>query len=101
MIGFMRGISKKENRMFTHMIHIKNGKHSARNVDYELLIYQVEETGEYRIYIAKNGMGVGDIYTASDEVVKDAKHVHGEDIVEQLINIAKSDIDRNEFNQEV
>ena len=85
--------------MFTHMIHVQNEKYSAHGNEYELIVYQVEETGEYRIYIAKNDMGVGDIFTASDEVVNDAKQVQGINIVEELIKVAKDDIDRNEFNQ--
>ncbi len=83
--------------MFTHMILIKKISHKARNTDYELLVYQIEETGEYRIYVAKGGFGVGDIFTASQEVVRDAKHTAGIDIVEGLISTAIDDISRNEF----
>ena len=83
--------------MFTHMVAVKNLIHKARNTDYEILVYQVEETGEYRIYVAKGGFGVGDIFTASQEVVNDAKNTAGIDIVEGLIASAKDDIDRNEF----
>jgi ubiquinone/menaquinone biosynthesis C-methylase UbiE len=83
--------------MFTHMVPVKKLSHKARNTDYELLVYQVEETGEYRIYVAKGGFGVGDIFTASQEVVRDAKSTTGIDIVESLISTAIDDINRNEF----
>jgi len=33
--------------MFAHMIPIKNERHLARGTDYELLVYQVQESGEY------------------------------------------------------
>jgi hypothetical protein len=79
------------------MIPVKKLSHQARNTDYELLVYQVEETGEYRIYVAKGGFGIGDIFTASQEVVQDAKSISGIDIVESLISTAIDDINRNEF----
>lgn len=84
--------------MFTHMVPVKKLSHSARNTDYELLVYQVEETGEYRIYVAKGGFGVGDFFTASQEVVRDAKSTARIDIVEGLISTAIDDINRNEFS---
>jgi len=83
--------------MFTHMISVKKETHNAYGNKYELLIYQVEETGEYRIYVAKGDFGVGDVFTASQQVVIDEKITSGADLVEELISIAKSDIDRNEF----
>ncbi len=82
--------------MFTHMIPIKNERHIARGKDYELLVYQVQESGEYRIYIAKSGFGVGDVFTATQEIALDARN-SGLDIVEGLLSTAKCDIDRNEF----
>lgn len=83
--------------MFTHMVQVKKVGHKARNADYELLVYQVEETGEYRIYVAKSGFGVGDIFTASQEVAQDAISISGVDVVESLIAKAIDDINRNEF----
>jgi hypothetical protein len=80
------------------MVLVKKLIHKARNTDYELLVYQVEETGEYRIYVAKGDFGVGDIFTASQEVVQDAKTTAGIDIVEELISTAINDIDNNEFD---
>ncbi len=80
--------------MFTHMVLRKKVTHKAHGADYELLVYQVQETGELRIYVAKDGFGVGDIFTASQEVVEDAT---GLDIVEALLATAKDDINRNEF----
>ncbi|WP_426993067.1 hypothetical protein [Methylomonas sp. CM2] len=85
--------------MFTHMVNVKTESHSAHGSTYELKVYQVQENGQYRIYISKSGDGVGDIYTASQEDVLDAKHSSTPDLIGELINIAKSDIDRNEFNQ--
>lgn len=83
--------------MFTHMVSVRKETHQAHNASYELLVYQVEETGEYRIYIAKNGFGVGDMFTSSQDDVKDAKATAGIDIVQLLIETAKDDINRNEF----
>lgn len=83
--------------MFTHMVTVKKVSHKARNTDYEILIYQVKETGEYRIYIAKGGFDASDIFTASQEVVRDGKSATGIDIVEELISIAIDDINRNEY----
>ena len=83
--------------MFTHMVPVKKVSHKARNTDYELLVYQVQETGEYRIYVAKGGFGVGDIFTASQEVVQNAKSTAEIDIVEGLIATAIDDINKNEF----
>lgn len=83
--------------MFTHMVPVKKVNHNVRNTDYELLVYQVEETGEYRIYVAKGRFGVGDIFTASREVVQDGKSTAGIYIVEALISTAIDDINRNEF----
>ena len=85
--------------MFTHMVAIRTEAHHARNATFELLVYKVEETGEYRIYVAKGSFGVGDIFTATQEVVRDATVTAGPDIVAALISIAKDDIDRNEFEQ--
>jgi hypothetical protein len=79
------------------MVPVKKETHSAHGNKYELFIYRVEETGEYRIYVAKNGFGVGDVFEASQEIVSYAKKVSGADLVEELIVVAKSDIDRNEF----
>lgn len=84
--------------MFTHMIPVKKLIHEARETDYEILVYQVEKTGEYRIYVAKGGFGVGDIFTASQEVVRDAKTTAGIDIVEKLVSTAINNIDSNEFD---
>lgn len=83
--------------MFTHMQQVRKENHHAHGTDYELLIFRVQETGEYRIYVAKGGFGVGDIFTASQDVVGDAKLQDGTDVVEELIEIAKDDINRNEF----
>ena len=83
--------------MFTHMVSIKKETHQAHGANYELLVYQVQETGEYRIYVAKGGFGIGDIFTASQEVVRDSKVMAGTDVVTNLLATAKDDIDRNEF----
>ena len=83
--------------MFTHMVPIKTVYYKVRNTEYELLVYQVSETGQYNIYVVKGGFGVGDIFTASQEVIQDGKMSENVDIVESLIRIAISDINRNEF----
>ena len=85
--------------MFTRMVPVKKETHIARDVLYELLVFQVQETQEYRIYIVKDGFGVGDIFTASQEVVQDAATATGVNVVQSLIDIAKDDIDRNQFDR--
>jgi hypothetical protein len=79
------------------MLPVKKVRHNVRDTDYELLVYKVKKTGEYKIYVAKEGFGVGDIFTATQEVVQDAKKTQGVDIVEGLISTAIDDINRNEF----
>jgi hypothetical protein len=83
--------------MFTHMVQVKRHTHQVRSTKYELFVYRVVETGEHRIYVVKDGFGVGDIFTASEDVVFDAKKSNGWDVVGELIAIAKGDIDRDEF----
>ena len=84
--------------MFTHMSFVKKDCHNVRNTNYELLVYQVEETNEYRIYVSKDGFGgVGSIFTTSKEFVQDAQNQSKTDLVAELISIAKNDIDKNEF----
>ncbi len=81
--------------MFTHMMQVKHERHTAHGNNYELLVYQVRESEEYRIYVAKDGFGVGDIFTATQETILDADRI-GIDVVGNLLTIAKDDIDRNE-----
>jgi hypothetical protein len=84
--------------MFTQMSFIKKITHTARDTNYELNVYQVQETGEYSIYISKDGFGVGNIFVVSQEVAQDAVHTNNTDVVAILIENAISDIDRNAFN---
>ena len=93
----MKVTNQEKISMFTHMIFLKKISHIARDASYEIFVYQVEETGECRIYVAKGGFGVGDIFTASHDVIQDAKLMSGDDMVEQLIATAIDDINRNEF----
>jgi hypothetical protein len=78
------------------MVLIKKEHHTVRGNNYELLVYQVQESHEYRVYVAKDGFGVGDIFTSTQETINDAG-VGGQDVVENLLAIAKDDLDRNEF----
>lgn len=87
--------------MFTHMTPITKETHQARGSAFELFVFRVEETGDVRIFIAKDGFGAGDTFTASREVQDDAASGQTilKDAVAGLIAIAKADIDRNEFGQ--
>ncbi len=76
------------------MIPVKTETYTSRGDNFELNVYQVQETGEYRIYISKLDNEAGDMYTASHEVVDDAQ-----DIIKELISTAKDHIKRNEHNQ--
>ncbi len=56
----------------------------CRGTNYEILVYQVEETEEYNIYVAKGGFGVGNVFTASQEMVRAIASDSGGDVVEEL-----------------
>lgn len=84
--------------MFTHMVAVKKEMHQAHGAEYALLVFRIEGTDEYKIFIAKDGFdAAGHIFTASNEAVQDARSQSGNDLVDELISIAKNDIDRNEF----
>jgi hypothetical protein len=88
-----------ESLMFTHMVPVKKLQHSARGTQYELLVYQVAETGEHRIFVSKGGFGVGDVFTASQTAVADAMSTQRTDLVDGPIKTAIDDIDRNDFGK--
>jgi len=81
------------------MVLVKKQRYRSRNTDYDLFVYQAEETGEYRIYVAKEGFGVGDIFMATQEMIQDTKATYDTDFVDALIATAKNAIDRNEFGE--
>jgi NAD(P)H-flavin reductase len=83
--------------MFTHMRFEKMDVHSAHGNKYELQVYLVEEISEYRIYISKENDRVGDVFSAKYEVVKDARNTNSLNNIDVLIEVAKNDINRNEF----
>jgi len=83
--------------MFTHMEFIRKDSCTVREQLYDLLVYRIHGNGEYRVFITKNGFGLGDIFTASEQVVSDAKRYGGMDIISELLVTAKDDIVRNEF----
>lgn len=84
--------------MFTHMTAVKKEIHEAHGAEYALLVFQIEETGEYKIFIAKDGFDTaGHVFTASQEAVQDAGSQSGIKLIDELISIAKNDIDRNEY----
>ncbi len=85
--------------MFTHMQFIRKDMHQARGKQYELLTYKAMETEEYRIYISADGFGIGDVFCVSHDVLEVYKAYKGEDLINELITVAKSDIDRNEDNK--
>ena len=85
--------------MFTHMQFVTKESYAVRGTTFELLVYHVIETHEYRIFVAKNGFSAGDIFCATQEVISDAAGQNAADIVAELIALAKDDITRNEFKQ--
>lgn len=85
--------------MFLHMIVVKSVLNYAHGNTYNLTVYRAEETGDHHIYISKIGSEVGDVYIASEDVVSNAASEGFGDIVEQLLQIATDDIDRNEFGK--
>jgi len=84
--------------MFTHMDPIRTEVHATHQAKYELAVYRVVETGEYRVYISKGGQGFGLLASASAEVVSDGR-ASGVDIVETLVQAARNEIDRNEWGK--
>lgn len=85
--------------MFTNMTHIRKELFSANKLEYELDLYRVNESGELRLFVSKGGEGIGHSFTASSDVVMDAKSHPGTDIAETLFSQAKDDITRNEFSE--
>lgn len=81
--------------MFTHMDFVRTEVHVAHQTKYELAVYRVVQTGEYRVYISKVGQGLGLLASASAEVVSDGR-AGGVDIVEVLVQAARDEIDRND-----
>lgn len=77
------------------MILIKHVRHNVRNTNYDLLVYQIKETGEYTIFIEKGGSRVSWSINASQEIVQDAKG--SPRIDEILIICAINNINRNDF----
>lgn len=85
--------------MFLNMSPIRSEIFSANGSEYELLLFRVEETGDYRLFVSKGGFGVGPSFTAKDEVVNDARMQSALDIADVLMSQAKDDIARNEFSE--
>lgn len=83
--------------MFTHMHPIKRERHEARGQSYEIVVFRVEETGAFRLFVTEGSFGVGPTYDASQEVVEDAKKSGAIDVIDELVRVAKGEIDRNEF----
>lgn len=51
--------------MFTHMIAVKRVIHHAHGAEYAILVFQIKETDEYKIFIAKDGFdAAGNVFTA-------------------------------------
>ncbi|MGH8196225.1 MAG: hypothetical protein ACREQ8_17785 [Woeseiaceae bacterium] len=65
---------------------------------YELQVYRVLETGEHRVYISKCGEGLEMLAFASAEVITDGK-AFGADVLEILLQTARDEIDRNEWQK--
>lgn len=84
--------------MFAHMDSVRTEVHAAYQAKYELTVYRVVETGEYRVYISKGGQGLGLLASASVEIVSDGRE-GGMDIVEALVQAARDEIDRNEWGK--
>ncbi len=80
--------------MFTHMLPVEEKLHHSRGLVYEMLIFRVMETREVRLFIARDGLGVGDVVTESDSASGESTVV---DLTEAIVNKAKNKIDVNEF----
>jgi hypothetical protein len=84
--------------MFTHMDSVRTEVHATHQAKYELAVYRIVETGEYRVYISKGDQGLGLLASASAEIVSDGR-TGGVDIVEALVQAARDEIDRNEWGK--
>jgi len=72
--------------MFTHSFPVKTEVRTAKGVEFEFIVYRVQETEEAHVHVIRNGSGLG-ILSASLEVMHDMAH-DGKDVVEELINQA-------------
>jgi hypothetical protein len=86
---------------FTHMEPVKRRAHLARGSTHEICVYRVIETGEHRVYVAKDGFSIGRVVaTAEEDVVRAAaKTTASTDIVQALLDAVIDDIDSNEFDE--
>jgi hypothetical protein len=85
--------------MQTDMTPIRQEPFFVNGSSYELSLYRIIQTGELRLFVSKGGNGVGRSFSASSDVVSDAKSQSGIDIGENLFSQAKDDISRNEFGE--
>jgi len=85
--------------MFLSMTPVRSEKFTVNGTDYDLMLFLVRESGDYRLFVSKGGFGVGPSFTAKDDVVRDAMAFGGLKIVDTLIRQAKDDISRNEFGE--
>lgn len=91
--------SLEEIIMFRNSAKVASEAYEINGKKYELTVYQVQETGDYDLYVSRNGEGVGNKFSASCEIASDLKIVQGKDAIQTLITIAKDDIKRNEYNE--
>ncbi|SHM50081.1 hypothetical protein [Rhodanobacter sp. OK091] len=85
--------------MQTDMTPVRQEQFSVNGSSYELSLFRITQTGELRLFVSKEGHGVGRSFSAGSDVVSDAKSQSGIDISETLFNQAKDDITRNEFGE--
>ncbi len=86
--------------MFTHKRLVRQDSHIVRGTEFELLVFQIEETREYEINISKCGMKIGDYLSVSQELIDDSKSDNAPDFsIERLLEIAKGEIDQNQFGK--
>jgi len=81
--------------MFTHMEFVRAETHSVDSAVFSLDVYRVRETGQHRVFIARDGDGLGVLATASSETVFDGKQM-GDDVVAVLLSTARDEIEANE-----
>ncbi len=85
--------------MFTHSTVVSRETYTSRGFDFDVIVLQAFETGDYQVVIVKNSFEVGDNFGVSRTVALDRSSEFGVDSVDELIQIAKDDIDRNEFDK--
>ena len=74
---------------------LASSTHCARGHVFEFYVCRLIDSGQYRIYVAKDGERCGYIFDPMHDVQSTAGSASELTIIEDLINAAKCDVDMN------